>query len=366
MHVLLTTDSVGGVWTYTEELSAGLVRRGHQVTLVSLGQALDAGQRAWVANMRSPLFQCIETEYRLEWMEDAAEDLERSSELLRELAVRLQPNLLHANQFAYGLLSDTLPVLVTGHSDILSWWQSVHGGRVPDTGRMRGYVALVRAGLEHATRLSAPTAWMARELREQYAIDRHIEVIPNGRSPELFLPGHPQELQAITVGRAWDPGKCVILLEEIDVPVPLLVAGEPAPPGETGSAGHSERGVHYLGKQNAHQLRELYSRTALYIGTSCYEPFGLAPLEAALSGCALVLSELPTLRELWGDAAAYFQPRNPRSLEAVVRRLAAEPQELAAMGARALRHAREQFTADAMVARHEALYESLEVRTAVA
>ena len=65
MHVLLTTDSVGGVWTYTEELSAGLVRNGHQVTLVSFGYPLDAGQQAWVASMRSPLFQCVETEYLL-------------------------------------------------------------------------------------------------------------------------------------------------------------------------------------------------------------------------------------------------------------------------------------------------------------
>ncbi len=365
MHVLLTTDAVGGVWTYTEELSAGLVRRGHQVTLVSFGQALDTGQEAWVAGMRSPLFQCIGTDFRLEWMDNAGDDLERSSDLLRELVNRSQPDLLHTNQFAYGVLSDTLPVLLTGHSCVLSWWQSVYGEQPPDSGRMRAYAALVRAGLLSATRLAAPTAWMARELREQYGIDRHIEVIPNGRSPELFLPGRPKSLQAITVGRAWDPGKCVVLLEEIDVPVPLLVAGDPAPPGEAGSPGRSARGVHYLGKQEAGELRELYSRTALYIATSCYEPFGLAPLEAALSGCALVMSGLPTLREIWGEAAAYFTPRDPRSLEALVRRLAAEPEEVTALGARALAHARALYTSGAMIAHHEALYATL-ARVAVA
>ena len=39
--------------------------------------------------------------------------------------------------------------------------------------------------------------------------------------------------------------------------------------------------------------------------TALYEPFGLAVLEAAQAGCALVLSDIPTFRELW-DGAALF------------------------------------------------------------
>ncbi len=364
MHVLLTTDSVGGVWTYTEELSAGLLRRGHQVTLVSLGHALDQGQRDWVHSMTSPLFQCVETEYRLEWMDDAGEDLARSSDLLRELALRLQPDLLHSNQFAYGALSDTLPVVLTGHSCVLSWWQAVHGESVPDTGRFRAYAALVQAGLQAATRLSAPTAWMARELREQYGIDRRIEVVANGRSPELFLPDRPKLLQAITVGRAWDPGKHVALLEEIDVPMPLVIAGEPVSPVSGAHDPGAPRatqssGVTYLGKQDAAELRDLYSRTAIYVATSRYEPFGLAPLEAALSGCALVLSDLPTLREIWSDAAVFYPAGDARALEAILRQLARRPEQVEELAARALARARTRYTADTMVSRHEALYGSL-------
>ena len=363
MHVLLTTDSVGGVWTYTEELSAGLLRNGHQVTLVSLGHALDAGQRAWVAGMQSPLFQCIETEYRLEWMDDAADDLSRSADLLRELVARLQPDLLHTNQFAYGNLSDQLPVLLTGHSDVLSWWEAVHGERVPDNGRMRAYTALVRAGLQNATRLAAPTAWMARELREQYGIDRHVEVIANGRSPELFLPHAPKTLQAITVGRAWDPGKNSGLLEKIDTLLPLFIAGEAASPSASvytpGVAPPArKRGVTYLGKQHAAALRDLYSRTAIYIATSCYEPFGLAPLEAALSRCALVLSDLPTLREIWADTALYYPPGDARALQSTLGQLAADPARIADLADRAYNRACTHYTARAMVRHHESLYAS--------
>ncbi len=364
MHVLLTTDSVGGVWTYTEELSAGLVRGGHRVTLVSFGFPLDAGQRAWVASMHSQRFECIETEYRLEWMENAGEDLQRSSELLRALVARLQPDLLHSNQFAFGDLSNLLPVLVTGHSDVLSWWSAVHREPAPDNGRLRAYTAVVRGGLLAATRLAAPTAWMARELREQYGIDRPIEVVANGRSPELFLPNRPKTLQAITVGRAWDPGKNVALLEDVHVPLPLYIAGEPAPPhapAHTANAAPalgSDR-LTYLGKRSASELREWYSRTAIYIATSRYEPFGLAPLEAALSGAALVLSDLPTLREIWDEAALFYPAGDPQALERTLRGLAEQPESIELQAKLAHERARSRYTASAMVARHESLYGSL-------
>lgn len=364
MHVLLTTDSVGGVWTYTEELSAGLLRNGHRVTLVSFGYPLDAGQRAWVASMASPHFECIETDYRLEWMEDAGEDLQRSAELLRNLVQRLQPDVLHSNQFAFGDLSSLLPVLVTGHSDVLSWWSAVHREPAPDNGRLRAYTAVVRGGLLAATRLAAPTAWMARELREQYGIDRPIEVVANGRSPELFIANRPKQLQAITVGRAWDPGKNVALLEKIDVPMPLSIAGEPAPPHAPAhmagaAAALGDDGLTYLGKKSAGELRELYSRTAIYIATSRYEPFGLAPLEAALSGAALVLSDLPTLREIWDDAALFYPVGDPTALERILRGLAEQPEGIELLAKLALERARTRYTASGMVARHESLYASL-------
>ncbi len=364
MHVLLTTDAVGGVWTYTEELSAGLVERGHRVTLVTLGSRLDAGQRAWVATMQSPRFRIIETQYRLEWMEGAGADLLESAELLRDLVQHLQPDVLHTNQYAYGELSDVVPLLMTGHSDVLSWWEAVHGESAPDTGRIRAYAALVRAGLQAATRLAAPTAWMAREMREQYGIDRPVDVIPNGRSAPLFSPRDEKKLQVVTVGRAWDPGKHVALLEECDVPMTRIVAGEAAPPApglhERPVAIQRERaGVTYLGKQTAAQLRALYSESAIYVATSRYEPFGLAPLEAALSGCALVLSNLPTLHEIWGDAALYYPVNDARALGNQLQLLMDEPARISDLGARALARARSRYSADAMVARHEALYASL-------
>ncbi|HEX8375447.1 MAG TPA: hypothetical protein VF606_09745, partial [Geminicoccaceae bacterium] len=40
-HVLMTTDAVGGVWTYSLDLAAALATRGVRTTLAVLGPAPD-------------------------------------------------------------------------------------------------------------------------------------------------------------------------------------------------------------------------------------------------------------------------------------------------------------------------------------
>ena len=49
-------------------------------------------------------------------------------------------------------------------------------------------------------------------------------------------------------------------------------------------------------------------RSAIFAAPSRYEPFGLAVVEAAISGAALVLADIPTFRELWSDAALFVSP----------------------------------------------------------
>ena len=63
-----------------------------------------------------------------------------------------------------------------------------------------------------------------------------------------------------------------------------------------------------LGRLSAGELADWYARAAIYALPARYEPFGLSALEAALSGCALVLGDIPSLREIWGDAALFVPP----------------------------------------------------------
>jgi glycosyltransferase involved in cell wall biosynthesis len=53
---------------------------------------------------------------------------------------------------------------------------------------------------------------------------------------------------------------------------------------------------------------------AIFAAPATYEPFGLSVAEAAASGCALVLSDIPSMRELWGDAALFVASRDSAAL----------------------------------------------------
>ena len=76
MHVLITADTLGGVWNYTRELVTGLHAHGHRITLVSFGdiptaeQAVDhsAAERRFSSHG-----------FRLEWMQDADADMASSA-----------------------------------------------------------------------------------------------------------------------------------------------------------------------------------------------------------------------------------------------------------------------------------------------
>jgi glycogen(starch) synthase len=52
MRILITTDTIGGVWTFTQELTTGLLQAHCQVVLVSFGRLPNDQQQQWVSNMR--------------------------------------------------------------------------------------------------------------------------------------------------------------------------------------------------------------------------------------------------------------------------------------------------------------------------
>src|SRR5262245_35733789 len=87
-----------------------------------------------------------------------------------------------------------------------------------------------------------------------------------------------------------------------------VVGPDRHPNGESNALAATPRrsNVRVLPQQEEKQLAQTLARTAIYAATSQYEPFGLAPVEAALSKCALVASDIPSFRELWDGAAGFF------------------------------------------------------------
>lgn len=374
MHILVTADTVGGVWTYTRELVTGLVRRGITVTLVSFGDIPAPGQTRWIEELQgqassSPALTYHPTAFKLEWMQNSEADMNASARYLRELIREVKPDLLHLNQFYYGALDCELPRLIVAHSDVVSWWVAVHGAEPPVTSWLNWYREALTRGLARATAVIAPSRWMLEQINRYYVVPRHAAVIHNGRNPALFNPHITKEDRIVTVGRIWDRGKNAGLLLRTNMPAPVFIIGadrDPHGENERFTVGDGENNIYLEPQQDEKQMVQTLGRAAIYAAPSQYEPFGLAPLEAAFSRCALVASDIPSFRELWEGAALFFRNNDAEALRLALQLLTVDPALRRRYANLAYDHARRKFGADGMVDQYVDLYKALAPAVAAA
>jgi len=358
MHLLITSDTVGGVWTYTQELVTGLVQGGHQVTLLSFGRLPLPHETSWMENL--PGVDYRPTEYRLEWMEVSEGDIEESRNYLTLVAEEVKPDLLHLSQYCYGDLALALPKIVVAHSDVVSWWVAVHGKEPEDTPWIRRYRERVMSGLRGADIVVAPSRWMLDALAEHYLRPQQNQVIHNARTPANFDPTRQKQDFILCVGRLWDAAKQVALLYRRDLPWPVRIVGWQQEPGkpDKNTLPSDRRNLHLLPPQSQSELRELYAQAGIYVAPSRYEPFGLSPLEAALSRCTLVMNDNPVFHELWGDSALYFNKDDADDLCCLLYELSRDRAMREEYAAKAYTRARQAFTATHMVEQYETIYQA--------
>jgi glycogen synthase len=352
MRILLTADPIGGVWSYALELCQALRPWHTSVALVTFGRPLTAHQRAQLEPLDHVAL--YETTFRLEWMPEPWDDLARASETLLDIERRFRPDVVHLNHLVHADLPWRAPVLSVGHSCVLSWWRAVRGA--PIGSEWTTYREKVTASLRSATTVVAPTAAMLASLEESYGPFRDTAVIHNARSGRLFSPGHKERL-VLCAGRLWDEGKNVASLAAVAsrVKATIAVAG-----GDVGPHGNrfTAPGLMQLGMLQEEELASWYARASIYALPARYEPFGLTALEAASSGCALVLGDLDSLREVWGAAACYVPPGDHNSLCDTLNGLLDDDSLRGRMAALAMARAR-QFTPARLAGQYMDLYRRL-------
>jgi glycogen(starch) synthase len=336
--VLMTADTVGGVWTYALELARGLAEQGIEVALAIQGTPVDALQREMAGRIpRLKLFECA---CKLEWMEDPWRDVERAGDWLLALEERFAPDLIHLNDYSHGALPWNAPKIVVGHSCVLSWWEAVKGESAPP--EWDRYRRQARAGLAAADLVVAPSGAMMAALNRHYGPLPHTQVIYNGRDIRQFRPTAKDPI-LFAAGRLWDEAKNLEALEQVapHLPWPVYVAGENHHPDGGEARPHHTR---LLGRLSQRALAAWLGRAAIYALPARYEPFGLSILEAALSGCALVLGDIPSLRELWRNRAVFVPPDDPEALEHAILRLIEDRDRRTSLAASARTRAIERTT----------------------
>lgn len=331
MNVLLTSDTVGGVWTFALELTDALAERGAQVTLAAIGDPLRPDQEDELARSRAHAAHVAT--FALEWMPGSWRDLERAGEWLLELGEAARPDVVHASSYTHASLPWAAPVVLTAHSDVLSWFEAVRGSEAPP--EWDEYRRLVGDGLAAADVIAAPTTAMLREIIRLYDPPGPGVVVPNGRRPPSPHAAANEPI-VMSAGRVWDEAKNVEALVRVAPRLDweVVVAGE-------GSTAAKNGNVTGLGRVGRTELDDLLARASIFALPSRYEPFGLGPLEAAHAGCSLVLGDIPSLREVWGEAATYVPPADDDALAAVLERLIADGTLRNELAARARRRAAE-------------------------
>lgn len=353
MKVIMTADTVGGVWTYAMELIRALGAHDVEVGLATMGAPLSKDQRETAEGLGN--LTLFESAYRLEWMEDPWEDVEAAGRWLLEKAAAFEPDVVHLNGYSHGARAWSAPVLIVGHSCVVSWWRAVHGEDPPRS--WDRYRASVRRGLAGADAVAAPTKAMGDSLREIYGVRAEVRVIPNGRRAGTFPPGakHPYVMSA---GRLWDEAKNLSVLDEAAAGLswPVYVAGPQEDPD--GRERAKSRHARPLGRLTPREMAGWVGKADVYCLPAKYEPFGLSILEAALARCALVLGDVPSLREVWADAAVFVPPDDADALREALREVIRTPRARREL-AEAARDRAMRFSPEAMARAYRATYDEL-------
>jgi glycosyltransferase involved in cell wall biosynthesis len=324
---LVTSAGRGGAEVQVAQLAAGLRRRGHEVTVLSLTESL--GMRPGVPN---PL------------------GLVRLVALLR----RLRPQVLHAHLFHANLLA-RLARIVCPVPLVISTLHSI-----AETGRGKRDARWRDAAYGLTDALSDVTVAVSKAVAERHAsagaVKRpKLRVIPNGIDTARYGPpgGGGPEFTWLAVGRLmWKKDYPTLLKAFAGLPGLLLIAGEGPDDAELRAA--APPNVRFLGARD--DVPDLMRSANAFVMSSLVEGLPVALLEAAASGLPAVATDAGGVREVL-PARFVVPPGDVAALRAVMLRMMEMPRdERVEIGAALRALAASRFDIESALTQWEELY----------
>jgi glycosyltransferase involved in cell wall biosynthesis len=224
---------------------------------------------------------------------------------------------------------------------------------------MRGYAAAAA----RADAIIAPTATAADEIATSTNIARdRIRVVHHGVAPVFLTSDAATRARAkfhlgsdpyvLWVGTL-EPRKNVttlldafkLIVGKTDTPPRLVLVG---PDGWMGAADEVRAAARALGDRvrltgpvNQTDLIALYRGAEVFALPSLHEGFGLPVLEAMSQDTAVLLADIPALREVGGGVARYINPRDAEAWAVALLDVLSDDAERRALAERGVQRARE-------------------------
>jgi hypothetical protein len=353
LRILIAADPADSTWQYSLDLARGLFRLGHRTLLAPTGPAPTPGQVAAAAAV--PGLRLLDSGLAPAGTGANAAAMVQAAESIAALAAETEADIVQLNDPALAALADFgRPVVAVLHSCIAARWEAVEGTKLPAEFEWR--VELVARGLRSAGAVVAPTSAFGASAQRHYGLAAPPRTVHHGRSPVAVPNGVPHDF-VFTSGHLWDQGKNLGMLDAAAgrIGVPVRAAGPLAGPN---GARVLFDNIHCLGTLGEEELGRWLSARPVFVSAALHEPFGLAVLEAASAGCALVLSDIPAFRELWEEVAVFVDPRDEDGFARAIGDLVGDDFERAVLG-RAARERAGRYTPDAMAAQMANLYRGL-------
>mgnify|MGYP003642709772 CR=1 FL=1 len=348
----MTTDTVGGVWSYSVSLCSSLVKYGIKVTLLAMGTKPNKGQLIDIEQLKRKGIDVEFKEVKLEWMDNPQEDIVQASTWIKKMVDKFSPDLIHFNNYAQAAEDWGVSTIVVAHSCVASWWKAVKNDSLPAF--YKEYVKMVNQAFSKADALISPTHAILQEYQNLYGIHSNQAVIPNGFQSSIAAVLPSKRNIIFAAGRIWDEAKNISLLLEAarDIKAEIFIAGSASPKFP------SVKNVTFLGELSREQVTNWMRISRIYALPVKYEPFGLSFLEAANYSNTLIGGDIATLREIWEDSMVYCTGSDKKYFSELCNELLGNTSKTKMLGDKAYERSR-YYTLDRMTERYYSLYSSM-------
>lgn len=310
-RVLFTIDPHGAGWMHTVTLAGALGRRGHDVLLASFGPEASPERMAAVEDSEVRL-----TRVEIPGPTTDPTFIATARAALDVLVKEWNPSVVHIDRCAFGDLELDVPKILMIAADRTA---RISRGRGP-----------ARRGLLGADAVVSPTRALSEEISRRFEYRRPISLIQPGielgDKPVTFGPIKKAKSGFMFYGRTDDKadGFDVLLealrrakIEQGHPDLSFRIGGEGARPPLPGW-------LQDVGMLDADSRVSAFGKADIAVLPSRDDAFGLRSVEAGLSGCALVLTDVPSYHELWHGAAVLVPPDDPGALADTIRLLATD------------------------------------------